>query len=371
MIIGIVKERFPNEWRVALTPAAVESLVKSGNTIFVEKGAGDGVRFTDDQYRNAGANVVYTEEEVIRRAKLVLKVLPPSPEEYTMLQDDQIFMSFLLLGIAKRTFIEYLINNNITTIGYELLEHPTGIIPIQRSMSEIAGPLAIHMAAIYLGSHHNGRGILLGGLPGVAPSEVVILGAGALGQSAARAANGLGAHVILLDSNISKLREAEQHLGKNISTVVASPDNIRRGVAIADAFIGAISITDDESHHLITEEMVKSMKPGSVIIDLSIDQGGCVETSRPTSIKDPIFTKHNVIHYCVPNLPSIVARTSTYALTNNILPFIKMISERGLAHAVQTDDGMHTGIATYHWKATHYKLTEMFDIPCTDIRTLV
>lgn len=370
MIIGIVKERFPNERRVALTPAAVESLIKSGNTVLVESSAGDGVRFTDDQYREAGATIAYTEEEVIRRADVLLKVLPPSQEEYSMLHEGQIFMSFLLLGIAKRAFIDYLLANNVITIGYELIEHPLGIYPMQRSMSEIAGPIAIQMAGVYLGSNYSGRGILIGGLPGVAPSEVVILGAGAAGQSSARAALGLGAHVILMDTDINKLRAADQHLGQNLTTVIASPENIRRGVALADVFIGAISIHDDESHHLISEDMVKTMKPGSVIIDLSIDQGGCVGTSRPTSIPDPIFTKHGVIHYCVPNMPSLVARTSTYALTNNILPYLKAISSIGLGRALKECDSLYSGVATFNGQSTNDKLSDLFDLPLIDIRSL-
>lgn len=369
MNIGIVRERFTNERRVALTPAAVESLVRSGNTLIVEKGAGEGIRFTDDEYRKAGATILYTEEEVIRRADIVAKVLPPTQEEYEMLREGQILMSFLLLGIAKRHFIEHLMENHITTIGLELIEHPAGVIPIQRSMSEIAGPLAIQMAGLYLGSNYSGRGILLGGLPGVAPSEVVILGAGAAGQSAARAALGLGAHVILLDTDINQLRVAQQMTGRNLTTMVASPGGVRRCVSVADVFIGAISVAP-ESHHFVTEEMVKTMKPGAVIIDLSIDQGGCVETSRPTSIYDPIYTKHGVIHYCVPNMPSLVGRTSTYALTNNIYPYLRDLSQVGLEKLIAESNEVCSGITTHKGKAIHPRLGEMFDVAVTDIQTL-
>jgi alanine dehydrogenase len=362
MIIGILKERFQDEQRVALSPSGVESLVQSGVQILVETGAGQYARFTDEQYEKAGATVVYSMEEATGRADIVLKVMPPNKEEYEMLGEGQTLMSFLLLGMRNRDLVEHLIENKVTTIAYEYLRGEGGSFPIMRAMSDISGQISALVAARFLRSDQGGRGILLGGLAGVAPAAVVILGMGASGMAAAQAALGIGAQVIALDTDLEKLREAENYFGKRITTVMASPHNVRRGVGIADVLIGAISITEDQSHHIVTEEMVRTMKPGAVIIDISINQGGCVETSRPTTIRDPVFVKHGVIHYGVPNMPSMVARTATYALTNGLTPYLSRIAAQGIAASVEEQGFLRCGVVTHAGRATHRILQDLYGI---------
>ncbi len=364
MVIGILKERFSDEQRVVLSPAGVESLAHAGIQVVVENEAGVAARFTNEQYQRAGATIVYSPEEVARRANVVLKVMPPSKEEYELLGEGQVFMSFLLLGMGKKGFIEYLLTNKTTAIGYELIRKADGTFPVLRLMSEISGQLAALIGSRYLRSDMGGRGVLLGGLAGIAPAAVVILGAGASGFAAAQAAIGLGAQVIMIDKNLDQLRKADHYFGKHITTVISSLDNLRRGVRIADVFIGSISIEDDASHHIISEEMVMTMKPGAVLIDISINQGGCAETSRPTTIKDPVYTKHGVIHYCVPNMPSLVARTSTYAMTNALVPYLLEMNEKGM-ESLGTCGETRCGIVTHNGKAVHPILSELYGMDVT------
>ncbi len=359
MIIGILKERFANEQRVALTPFGVESLVAAGAQVVVEHEAGSDARFSDEQYINAGAVIAYSAEETAGRADILLKVMPPNNDEYELLRQGQVFMSFQLLGMGRKKYVEHLLENNITAVAYELLKARDGSFPILRLMSEISGQVAAQVASRFLRSDHGGRGVLLGGLAGVAPAAVVIIGAGASGLSAAQAMLGLGAQIILLDNDLDRLRMADQYFNKRITTVMASPENLRRGCMIADVLVGAISITDNSGHHLITEEMVKTMKPGAVILDISINQGGCVETSRPTSITDPIFFKHGVIHYAVPNMPSVVARTSSYALTNAVLPYLETLLN-GFDPVRKYDPCVRCGVITHAGKATHTILHDIY-----------
>lgn len=363
MNVGILKERFEDEQRVALSPFGVESIVRCGAKVIVEEGAGVHARFTDEQYRQAGATIIYSPEEVAGRADLLLKVMPPLRDEYKYLVEGQTLMSFLLLGMGRKVFFESLLVRNITAVGLEYLQTPDGGFPILRLMSEISGQVAALVASRYLRSDQGGRGVLLGGLAGIAPAAVVILGGGATGFSAAQSAIGLGAQVIVLDKSMDRLREFDLYFAKRVTTVIATLENIRRGIQIADVFIGAITIDDDESHHLITEEMVKTMKPGAVIIDISINQGGCVETSHPTTIRDPVYMKHGVIHYCVPNMPSVVARTSTYAMTNGILPLVQRICAEGIAGALANDPMLRSGVVTHRGTAAHRVAEELYNLP--------
>ncbi|MBN1448104.1 MAG: alanine dehydrogenase [Bacteroidetes bacterium] len=359
MVIGILKERFEDEQRVALSPFGVESLVRSGAQVIIETGAGLQARFPDEQYQKAGASIAYSAEEVAGRGDVVMKVMPPLKEEWRRIPDGTLFMSFQLLGMGRKQFIEYVLEKNITTLAYELLRSEDGGYPALRVMSEVSGQVAAQIAGRYLRSDHGGRGVLLGGLGGVAPAAVVILGAGASGMSAAQAILGLGGQVILLDNDLERLRYADQYFNKRVTTVMATPENLRRGCRIADVFIGAISINDRESHQIITEEMVKTMKPGAVAIDISINQGGCIETSRPMTIKDPVFEKYGVIHYCVPNMPSVVARTSTYALTNVLLPYLQALIP-GFDPLKSTKPCVRCGVVTWNGKATHSILNDIY-----------
>lgn len=359
MIIGILKERFEDEQRVALSPFGAESLIHAGAQVIIESGAGVEARFPDEQYQRAGATIAYSPEEATGRADIVLKVMPMEKQEWEWLREGQTLMSFQLLGMGRRPFIDYVLGKHITTVAFEYMRQADKGFPVLRVMSEISGQVAAQVAGRHLRSDHGGRGVLLGGLGGVAPAATVIIGAGASGMAAAQAVLGLGGQVILLDNNVDRLREADMHFNKRITTVVASPENLRRGCVIADVLITAISIDEPESHHMITEEMVRTMKPGAVIVDMSINQGGCVETSRPTTIKDPVFVKHGVIHYAVPNMPSVVARTATYALTNAILPYLKgMIG--GDWPTVKTDPCIRCGIVTWDGKPKHAILHDLY-----------
>lgn len=362
MIIGILKERFEDEQRIALSPFGVESLVNAGAQVLVESNAGDSARFSNDQYRQSGAAVVYSAEEAAGRADLIIKVMPPLKDEMAYLVEGQAIFCHLLLGMGQKGMIDTFLEKRMTAIGMELLQAKDGSFPILRLMSEISGQVAALVASRMLRSDQGGRGILLGGVAGIAPAAVVILGAGASGFAAAQAVLGLGAQVILLDNDLDRLRYADLHFGKRVTTVMASPENIRRGVRIADVFIGAISITDEPSHHIVSEDMVKTMKPGAAVIDISINQGGCVETSRPTTIREPTFVKHDVIHYCVPNMPSVVARTSTYALTNGVLPFLLKIIRNGLEACIASDPALRSGVAIFKGKPWHPVIHEIYGL---------
>lgn len=363
MRIGIPKETLYEEKRVALTPAGVDALVRAGHTVYIERGAGLESHFSDEDYIKTGANVVYTADEVFGRAEMIVKVAPLTFEEAQMLQENQILFSFLHLAVGKKNIIELLLSKKITAIGYELIEDEDDRLPILHSMSEIAGQLSIQVAERQLESFSPGsRGILLGGITGVAPAAVVILGAGVVGITAARAALGRGAQVIVLDKDLNRLRQIDTQFRKKVTTVMANPYTISRGVKFADVLIGAVLIKGVKTPHLVSEEMVKQMKKGAVIVDVSIDQGGCIETSRITTLSDPVYQLHNVIHYCVPNMPAIVARTASYGLNNATIDYILDIAENGLSNALIGDPGLSKGVCTHNNYCCNEALANTFNI---------
>ena len=362
MRIGIPKETHREEKRVALAPAGVDTLTKSGHLVYIEHNAGLESHFTDEEYRKVGAEIVYTAEEVYQRAELVAKIAPLTVNEAGMLAEEQILFSFLHLAVGKKNILDKLLERKITAISYELIEK-NGQLPVLQSMSEIAGQMAIKIGEHYFCSDIPGsRGILMGGLTGVAPAAVVILGAGVVGFNAARAAMARGAQVIVLDRDLQRLRRIENHLSKRITTVVANSYTIARGAKFADLFIGAIHIKGEKSPHLVTEEMVKTMKKGAVIVDISIDQGGCIETSYPTTMSDPYYLKHGVIHYCVPNIPALVSRTASYGLTNASLEYILKIADNGLSNALLGDVGLSKGVCTYNGFCSNEIISETFGV---------
>jgi alanine dehydrogenase len=375
MNIGIPRESADAqkilERRVALTPAGVKALVDNGHEVFVESMAGEYSGFSDAEYEKMGAKIVFSKEEVYKRAQMIVKVSRPSEAEYSYLCDGHLLFGFLHLAVAPKSFVEILLERKITAIGYEIIELPDGRLPILQAMSEIAGQMAIVIAARYLQNEDGGRGIVLGGIPGVPPSTVVILGAGVVGQNAIRAALGLGAHVVVLDKDVDKLREVEKLFDKRVETAIANVYNIEKAVQFADVLIGAVLIHGALTPKLVTEEMVKKMKPGSVIIDVSIDQGGCVETSRPTTIVNPVFVKYGVIHYCVPNIASNVARTATYALTNVSLPYILEIANSGLEHVLRERPSFAKGVYTYLGYCTNQSIAEIFNLKYKKIEELL
>ncbi|HEX2962342.1 MAG TPA: alanine dehydrogenase [Ignavibacteriales bacterium] len=362
MRIGIPKETILEEKRVALAPAGVDALVKSGHTVFIESCAGMGSNFSDEEYRKVGASIVYSAEEVYNRAELITKIAPLTETEASMLQEDQILFAFLHLAIGKKKILETLISKKVTSIGFELIENDENL-PVLQSMSEIAGQIAIQVAERYLESTSRvSRGILLGGITGVAPAAVVILGAGVVGTNAARAALGRGAQVIILDRDLNRLKRIDNLFQKRVTTVVANPYTVSRGAKFADVLIGAVLIKGEKTPHVVSEDMVRQMKKGAVIVDVSIDQGGCIETSHPTTISDPVFVQHDVIHCCIPNLPALVSRTASYGLTNASLDYLLNIADNGLSNALLGDLGLSRGVCTYNGFCSNENIAEVFNV---------
>ncbi len=362
MRIGIPKENLLEEKRVALSPAGVDSLIRAGHTVYIETNAGYGSHFNDEDYERTGASIVYSAEEVFKRSELIVKVSSAGDDELELVQENQTVFSFLHLAVGKKQNVEKLLRKKITAIGYELIENE-GRLPVLHSMSEIAGQIAIQVSERYLEvSSKGGRGILIGGITGVAPAAVVILGAGVVGTTAARAALGRGAQVIVIDNDLQRLRRIDNNFRKKITTVMANPYTISRGVKFADVLIGAVLIKGEKAPHLVTEEMVKEMKTGAVIVDVSIDQGGCIETSRITTLSDPVFSKHNIIHYCVPNMPALVPRTASYGLNNASLKYIQNIANNGISEALINDPGLAKGVCTYNGYVSNEAISNAFDL---------
>jgi alanine dehydrogenase len=371
MKIGIVKEEAARERRIALTPAAVQSLTKAGNTVYLEKGAGAASHFSDEEFMLVGANIVYGAEEVYGRSEMLLKISPPSQAVCEQLLDSQILFSFLHLAVARTSTFSTLLRKKICSISYELIEDEDGNLPILQGMSEIAGQMSIQVAARYLESNHNGRGVVLGGTAGVPPSLVVIVGAGTVGQAAAETALGVGAKVIMFDNDLARLRIVRDRFNRRVETAVTSPYNLTRALRNADVLIGAVLIKGERAPHVVSEEMVRQMKPGSIIIDVSIDQGGCIETSRPTTIDEPIYVLHDVIHYCVPNMSANVARTATYALTNSLLPYILEITRKGLPQAIEENLGLQRGVCTFRGVCTLEPIARRFEVESVDVHSIL
>ncbi len=334
MILGIPKERRPNEYRVGLSPAGVKILTERGHSCFVEDQAGRGAGFRNIEYEKAGAQIAFSAEEVFGRADLLLKMARPLQEEIEWLRPNSAVAAFWHLASAREEKLQVLREKNIYTIAYEEIQKADGTHPVLRPLSQIGGAMAAQTAARLLQNKWGGRGILLGMIPGVPPAEVVILGAGVVGTYAARAFLGLGAHVTVLDNDMDALQRIAEDLC-SVVTMVSTPYNISRATAYADVAIGAILVPGERSPILVTREMVRVMKPRSVILDVSIDQGGCFETSRPTSHDNPVYVEEEVTHYCVPNLSGVVARTATHAFVNASVPYILELADRGIEDATE------------------------------------
>jgi alanine dehydrogenase len=358
MDIGVPRERRQYDSRVGLTPAGVELLTAEGHTCYVELGAGLGAGFSDHDYEKAGARIVYSGEEVYGRAELVLKVTRPTVEEFEWLQEGHVLMSFLSLAAARRDKVELLLKRRVTAIAYETVETDDGSLPILAPMSQIAGRMCPHIAATLLQNDRGGKGILLGGVPGVPPAEVVILGGGTLGTEAARAFLGAGAKVHMLDHDLIKLRRIDETFSGRVTTMMSHTFNIRKVVTFADVLIGAVLVPGARTPILVTREMVASMRPRSLIMDIAIDQGGCVETSRPTFHGTPTYVEENVIHYCVPNMTGVVGRTATHALNNAIWPYVQQITRQGLDVTLKVRPELARGVATRNGQIVNQALAE-------------
>ncbi|NLI16989.1 MAG: alanine dehydrogenase [candidate division Zixibacteria bacterium] len=371
MDIGIAKESEQLENRVALTPACARALTNAGHTVYLEQGAGEISGFTDQDYLAGGAKIVYSREEVFLRSKLMLKVRPPSTDEYNTMPEGQIVLSSFHLAVAPIEHIKMLMEKKITAIGFEVIEDDMGNLPVLVSISELAGQMSINIASYHLSNKAGGRGILLGGAAGIPPATVVVLGAGTLGMSAVRAARGMGCNIILFDKDINKLRYASELYQNQITTYLPFEQNIEKAVKAADVLIGAVLVRGEQPPKLVSEEMVKSMKPKSVIIDASIDQGGCIETSRPTNWANPTYLKHNVTHFCVPNMTSNISRTATYALSNALLPYVLQIADNGLEATVRGDMGFACGIYTYHGEPAKKVITSRLGINLKSLKDIL
>ena len=369
--IGIPKETSIQERRVPVVPDAVAVLVNNGHEVILETGAGEGSSFSDKDYSDAGATVVYSTEEVYK-ANMILKVEPPTLQEIDLMQHGQLLISALQLPIQPKNFLKKLMAKKITAIAFDYIKDPQGMLPIVSVMSEIAGNTSILIAAEYLSSLHKGQGQMFGGISGVSPTEVVILGAGTVGEFAARSALGLGASVKVFDNSTHKLRRLQSILGQRVATSVIQPKVLEKALKTADVVIGAISSTVGRAPIVVTEEMVSQMKDFSVIVDVSIDKGGCIETSEVTSHDAPIFSKYGVIHYCVPNIASRVSRTASFALSNVITPTILDTGEYGgLETMIKSYMGIQNGVYVYKGVLTNKYLAETFSLPYKDINLLL
>ncbi len=355
MNIGVLREKDPHDRRVALTPPVIRQLVEKGNTVWAEQGAGNGAMFRDDEFIRAGANIGYSQADVIARSDLIVHISVPGTQELDLCRPGSAVVAFCHMAVAGRPIFERLLERRITAIGCEIIETPEGHHPVLAAASELCGRTAVPLAAHLLRSSSGGRGILLGGTPGVPPAHVVVLGAGVVGSRAARAATASGARVSILDIDAGKLRDLVDHV-PNLSTALADPDSIAAAVASADVVIGAILVPGARTPHIVTKRMVEAMSPGSVIIDVAIDQGGCVETSRPTTIAEPTFVYHGVLHYCVPNITADIGRSASIALAHAVMPYLIRLGDLGIEDALRECPQLARGVYTYGGECVHSRL---------------
>jgi len=359
MIIGVPKEIKQQEQRVALLPSAVQLLCRRGHTVLVEKDAGVGSGYTDEDYAAAGAELIENAKDVFDRAEMIVKVKEPLPAEYTLLHNGQILFTYLHLA-ASKSLTEALLKSGVTGIAYETIQVQNRL-PLLEPMSEIAGRMSVVMGATYLAKHNGGSGVLLGGVPGVLPGRVVIIGGGTSGVNALRMAKGLGADVTILDIDVERLRFLDLAI-EGLHTLYSSEANLNHLMPECDLLIGAVLLPGAKAPKLITREMLRKMKKGSVLVDISIDQGGCAETSRPTTHSDPVYVEEGVTHYCVANMPGAYARTATQALTNVTFPYVQLLANSGLEEACHKQPALKGGINTRSGKLTCQAVAEAHGI---------
>ena len=370
MIVGVPREVKDNEFRVALTPEGARELTRAGHQVLIEDGAGEGSSIPQERYERAGAKIVGAPEDVWSAADLILKVKEPQPTEYDLLREGQVLFTYLHLA-AGRELTEVLMRRKVAAVAYETVQLADGRLPLLAPMSEIAGRMAPHVGATLQEKEHGGRGVLLGGVSGVRPAKVVVLGAGMAGANAAWIAAGMEAEVVVIDKNLDRLRYIDQiHKGR-IITLMSDQLTLEQRIREADVLIGSVLIPGAKAPKLVTEEMVASMRPGSVIIDISIDQGGCVETSRMTTHSDPTYVVHGVVHYCVGNIPGAVPNTSTYALTNVTLPYALEIASLGLEEAARRDPAVALGVNVYAGVLTNESVADAHGLPYVPLASVV
>jgi alanine dehydrogenase len=370
VIVGIPKEVKDNEFRVAATPEGVRELTRAGHEVVVEEGAGAGSALADDTFEAVGAKVLRDAEAVFEAADVILKVKEPQPEEYERFREGQILFTFLHLA-ADKGLTEFLMERKVAAVAYETVQLEDGRLPLLAPMSEIAGRMAPHVGANFLERPYGGRGVLMGGASGVTPAKVVVLGAGMAGLNAAWIAAGMEAEVVAVDKNVDRLRFVDQIQRGRVQTVTSSVLAIEQLVPEADLVIGAVLVPGARAPKLVTKEMVATMRPGAVIVDISIDQGGCVETAHMTTHSAPVYLVDDVVHYCVGNMPGAVPRTSTYALTNVTLPYATEIAAHGLEEAVRRDHAVALGVNVYAGQVTNAGVADAHGLPSVALSTLV
>jgi len=368
MIIGLPREIKDNEYRVAITPGGVRQLVDSGHDVLVQEEAGEGSGFSDAEYRWGGARMVARAEDVWA-ADIVVKVKEPQPSEYSLMQHGLTLFTYLHLAAEKALTLEML-KRGVTGIAYETVEKTDGTLPLLTPMSEVAGRMAVQVGAKYLEKQNGGRGKLLSGVPGVRPADVTILGAGVVGANAAQIALGMGASVIILDIDADRLRYLEQVLHGRLTTLSANPYNIAEAVRRADLLIGAVLVKGAKAPRLVNRDMIRRMEPGSVVVDVAVDQGGCCETIRPTRHSDPVYVLDGILHYGVTNMPGAVPRTSTYALSNATLPYLAKMAEEGILQAIKSDAALAKGVNVYRGKVTYQAVAEALALEYTPLTSV-
>ncbi|HHW17950.1 MAG TPA: alanine dehydrogenase [Firmicutes bacterium] len=371
MKIGVPKEIKPDENRVSLTPAGAKVLASAGHQVFIEKGAGLGSGFGDDAYVASGAKILPDAASVWSEADMIIKVKEPLPPEYPLMKKGQIIFTYLHLA-PEPELTRALMEKGVHAIAYETVELPNKSLPLLTPMSEIAGRMSIQIGAHFLEKRYGGQGVLLGGVPGVPPAHVVIIGGGTVGTNAAKIAQGMGARVTILDVNLDRLRYLDDIFGSRVQTLASNEYNIAEAVKKADLLVGSVLVPGAKAPKLVKEEMVKAMKPGSVIVDVAIDQGGCIETmDHTTTHSNPTFMKHGVVHYSVPNIPGAVPRTSTLALTNATLPYAVLLAEKGFEGAVRSNPALAKGVNVTSGKITYKAVAVAHNLPYTPLEEVL
>ena len=370
MLVGILKEIKTEENRVCMTPAGVEVMIRNGHTLMVEKSAGVGSGFEDDAYVQAGAEIAATPQEIFNRADMVMHVKEPLPAEYELIRQEQIVFTYLHLAAAEE-LTHALVKSGSICIAYETIQKADGSLPLLTPMSEVAGRMATQQGAKYLEMAQGGHGVLLGGVPGVDPGTVVVIGGGVVGTQAAKMACGLGAKVYILDMNLERLRYLCDIMPANCYPLMSSPATLRRLLKEADVVVGAVLVTGAKAPKLVTRDMLPIMKKGAVMVDVAIDQGGCFETSKATTHGDPIYEVDGIVHYCVANMPGAVPKTSTMALTNATLPYAVEIANKGWVKAMQSNPEIKLGANVVQGKVTYKPVAEAFGLDYTSIDTLL
>ncbi len=370
MIIGVPDETKDNESRVGLVPAGVHALINDGHTVLVERSAGEESGISDEEYKAAGGEITLSASDLFERADMIIKVKEPIEAEYELLRENQVLFTYLHLAPNPELTGEML-KRRVTGIAYETIRLANGSLPLLTPMSEVAGRMSVQVGAYYLQKPQGGIGVLPGGVPGVPPADIVILGGGVAGTNAIKMAIGMGARVTVIDIDADRLRYLDDIFWGQIETLISNPMNIQNAVITADLTIGAVLVVGAEAPTLITRTMISRMKKGSVIVDISVDQGGCVETSRPTTHSNPTFIVDEVVHYCVANMPGAVPRTSTFALTSATLPYVRKIAGLGMKEAVREDAALKPGVNTYQGYVTCEPVAEALDLTYRDLETLL